>query len=65
MKHHLLYPLIAFVAIATIATGCSCTRVEGDECMLKQTMTSGLLNEVYGSGTYFYVSVFTQKQRLI
>jgi len=52
------FAILFFVALSFLQ-GCGCTRVEGNERMLKQYITTGLSSEVFSSGTYFYVPFWT------
>ena len=54
-----LFLFLAFMVSLHFVQGCACTRVEGNERMLKQYISSGLSNEIFGSGTYFYIPFFT------
>lgn len=51
--------ILMLLTLAYLTQSCSCTRVEGNERMLKQYISSGLSTEIFGSGTYFYVPFFT------
>lgn len=52
--------LVLLLMMSYFLQGCGCTRVEGNERMLKQYVSSGLSSEIFTSGTYFYFLFFTK-----